>query len=255
MNAARVFDQAHYDLLNRARGDVVRALLSDLKGPPHLQTAVDVGCGLGHFSKILKSLDLDVTAVDGRQQNLDEAQRRNPNIRFLRFDVEDPAIQSLGKFDLVLCFGLLYHLENPFRAIRNLHALTRTILFIESMCAPGSDASMQLLDEYEVEDQGLNYVAFYPTEDCLVKMLYRAGFSFVYSLSSPPQHPDFHASKSRRRARTMLVPSEAKLQASGLKLINEPRRDWDLWSIPASRWKLRLGRAVNAIRGPSRSGG
>ena len=30
MNAPRVFDQSHYDLLNRARGDVVRELLGEL---------------------------------------------------------------------------------------------------------------------------------------------------------------------------------------------------------------------------------
>lgn len=255
MNAAPVFDQAHYDLLNRARGDVVRTLLADLKGPLHLKSAIDVGCGLGHFSRLLESLSLDVTAIDGRQQNVEEARRRYPDIPFLHFNAEDSAINSLGKFDLVLCFGLLYHLENPFCVIRSLFSLTESILVVESMCAPGLNSSMELLDEYQTEDQGLNYVAFYPTENCLVKMLYRAGFPFVYGLSAPPQHPDFHASKSRRRARIMLVPSQAKLHADGLELISEPTRGWDLWSIPPSPWRIRLGRVAKAIRWSKQSEG
>ena len=44
------------------------------------------------------------------------------------YNVEDPQVRELGASDLVLCPGLLYHLENPFQAIRNLHALTARIL-------------------------------------------------------------------------------------------------------------------------------
>jgi hypothetical protein len=38
--------------------------------------------------------------------------------------VEDLSLRDIGTVDLVLSVGLLYHLENPFRAIRNFHALT-----------------------------------------------------------------------------------------------------------------------------------
>ena len=44
---------------------------------------------------------------------------------------------ELGEFDLVLCFGLLYHLENPMRTIRHLRALTGQGLLLESMSLRG----------------------------------------------------------------------------------------------------------------------
>ena len=58
------------------------------------------------------------------QKMLRRLKNRYPNIPFYIANVEDSSIAHLGKFDLVLCFGLLYHLENPFAAMRKLYALT-----------------------------------------------------------------------------------------------------------------------------------
>ena len=248
MNAPRIFDAKHYESYNTAREAVVRNTLSDISRQVTLRTGLDVGCGLGYFSSLLNSLGLHVTGVDGRQENVKEAARRIPHVSFHTGNIEDPRLPDMGRFDLVLCLGLLYHLENPFLAIRSLHSLTDKILFVESMCAPGTDPSMQLLDEFHAEDQGLNYVAFYPTESCLVKMLYRAGFPFVFALTTPPDHTDFHATKGRRKARTMLVASNSQLDTARLALLQELNRPWDIWSIPAKPWRLQLSRLANIGR-------
>lgn len=224
MSAARVFDQQHYELLNRARGDVLRALLGELKVLVNLQTAVDVGCGLGYFSGLLQSLGFDVTAVDGRQENAAEAARRFPSVTFRVVNAEDPQLSSLGTFDLVLCFGLLYHLENPFLVIRQLHAMTRSVLLVEGMCVPAEKSMMELLDESNVDDQGLSYVSFYPSESCLIKMLYRAGFPFVYRLARPPADIRFVGTVSRRRERTFLAAAKVALATASLILVEEPVR-------------------------------
>lgn len=238
MSAPPVFDQQHYELLNRARGDVVRALLGELKGPLGLQTAVDVGCGLGYFSAFLKSLGFDVTAVDGRQQNLDEAQRRNPDIRFMQFDAEDAAIRSLGKFDLVFCFGLLYHLENPFLTIRHLHAMTRSLLLVEAVTYLGDDPIMGFVDEPGWEDQGLRNYAFYPTEACLIKMIYRAGFSSVFRFATIPDHPEYHDSVESRRIRTTLAASTIKVSSGLLTPVPEPPSARNPWKQQQSMGAL-----------------
>ena len=223
MSAPPIFDQHHYDLLNRARGEVVAQCLAELTPKLNLQTAIDVGCGLGYFSQFLKSSGLAVTAVDGRQQNVEEAQRRNPDIRFLRFDAEDPSIRSLGKFDLVFCFGLLYHLENPMLAIRHLSALTGKLLLVEGVIHPGNEPMMALIEETAHEDQGLNHIAFYPTESCLLKMFYRAGFDHAYAFSTQPNHPEYDALHRRPRIRTMLAASHALIQSKLLLRTSEPK--------------------------------
>jgi SAM-dependent methyltransferase len=225
-----VFDLPHYGKLERARGDVVSRLLTELKPRLNLQTAVDVGCGLGYFSGFLKSIGFDVTAVDGRQENVEEAQRRNPSVRVVHNNAEDPDLKTLGTFDLVFCFGLLYHLENPLRTIRNLQAMTRRLLLVESVIFPGEEPVMALIDEEIHEDQGLNHIAFYPTEACLVKMLYRSGFSSVFRPVQEPQHSHYHFDDRSRRVRTILAATHEPLSSRHLTKVAEtssPIRPWD----------------------------
>jgi SAM-dependent methyltransferase len=200
-----------------------REFLGDVRQQMELSTALDVGCGVGYFSKFLSDLGFEVVGVDGREENATEAKRRYPEITFLTKNVEDPSLLDVGNFDFVLSVGLLYHLENPFRAIRNFYSLTGKLLLVESMCIPGSVTSLQLLDEGQADNQAVNYVAFYPTESCLVKMLYRAGFPFVYRFEKLPDDAQFTTTFWRKRSRTFLAASRIALKAPNLVLAQEPR--------------------------------
>jgi SAM-dependent methyltransferase len=205
-----------------------------------LASALDVGCGVGYFSKFLSDMNFRVVAVDGREENVVQAKKRYPKITFLRRNVEDPALLEMGKFELVLSVGLLYHLENPFRAIRNLHSMTDKLLLIETMCVPSLQPTMDLLDEAPAENQGLNYVAFYPSESCLIKMLYRAGFPFVYRFKRLPKCKPFASTFWRKKSRTFLAASNIALTAPNLVLAEEPCRPVpsasdDPWSTFISR--------------------
>ncbi|MGC2467912.1 MAG: class I SAM-dependent methyltransferase [Candidatus Acidiferrum sp.] len=244
MSAPRIFDRQHYDALNSSRGARVSQIISELKEPLGLRTAVDVGCGLGHFSGLLKSFGLDVLGVDGRQENVEEAQRRFPQIPFRICNAQESALRDLGRFDLVFCFGLLYHLENPLIAIRQLCAMTAKLLLVESVIFPGDEPIMALVDEGKTEDQGLNHIAFYPTEACLIKMLYRSGYSHVYVFNVPPDHSEYRSGAYARRTRTMLAASANPLLSNLLRPLAEPNTHiapWDPTSgVPQSRALQRL---------------
>jgi|HubBroStandDraft_2_1064218.scaffolds.fasta_scaffold43278_3 FkbM family methyltransferase len=242
-----VFDQSHAIKAVEARLEPLRELLPFLKRELGLQTALDAGCGIGYFSDFLLHQGLRVFAFDGRQGNVEEASKRHPEIAFCTADVEDSSVLKLGTFDLVLCFGLLYHLENPFRAIRHLHALTKGPLLLESVCVPSDSPVLQLRDEPVLEDQSLTEVAFYPSEPCLIRMCYRVGFGHVYRINALPDHPDFKSSFDRRQMRTMLVASKLPLNFPTLSYVAEPRDAIDPWG----KHKL-LARAVHFLRKPLR---
>jgi len=225
-----VFDLPHYRRLDESRLNFLREILPDWKQHMGLCTALDVGCGLGHFSALLKQLGLEVTGLDGRRQNVEEAERRAPGVRFHLADVEDPAVRCHGSYDLVLCLGLLYHLENPFQAIRNLRELTSRVMVIESMCIDEEEPVLHLREEDPSEDQGLRHIAFYPTEACLVKMLYRVGFPQVHRFARLPDHPDFRATRERRRVRTMLVASLVPMECEILLPVAESAGVADPWT-------------------------
>lgn len=223
MNAEKkwTFDDDLTRGYTKVRQQFIAEFLEPVRRQLDLVSALDLGCGVGYFSKFLSDMGFRVVAVDGREENAAEGQRRHPEITFLTRNAEDSALPQIGSFDFVLCVGLLYHLENPFRAVRNLYALTEKVLLLESMCTPGEDATLQLLDESHDDNQGLNYVALYPTEPCLVKMLFRAGFPFVYRFQRLPRDKQFTTTVWRGRSRTFLAASKIVLTAPNLVLAHE----------------------------------
>ena len=223
----------------RVRQAFTREFLESVRTQIAIESAADVGCGVGYFTRLLSEMGFDVVGLDGRDENVAEAKRRHPAVPFITRNVEDQALLQVGTFDYVLCYGLLYHLENPFQAIRNLHSLTGKLLMVETMCVPGTNANLELLDEYEAENQGLNYVAFYPTESCVVKMLYQAGFPFVYRFKQLRLDSQYATTLWRKRSRTILAASKIELTAPTLELAEEPVRlatgPHDSWSTIPSR--------------------
>jgi SAM-dependent methyltransferase len=230
LSKAFVFDHPRSAAIVEARQALVRKLLPQFSAALELRTALDAGCGVGYFSGFLRDMGLEVEAFDARPENIEEARRRIRDIAFHVADIEDPNTEKLGSFDFVLCFGLVYHLENPVRAFRNLRALTQKLLLVESICLPGREPVLTLRDEMRLEDQGLNFLGCYPSESGLIKMAYRAGFPFVYCTTELPDHDDFRELIGRRRVRTMIAASKVPLNVPFLTLAPEPRTPVDPWS-------------------------
>jgi SAM-dependent methyltransferase len=248
MTLPPVFDQNHYASLNAAREAVLHPLLEGVRRNLNIETALDVGCGAGYFSGVLHAEGFRVIGLDGRPQNVALAASRYPQVQFCAANLEEDEVCKHGPADVVLCFGLLYHLENPFRAIRNLRALTGKVLLLESMCLPAGSPVMELRDECLSEDQGLQFVAFYPSEACLTKLLYRAGFLYVYRLRKNPEHHAYRNSPRQKRSRIMLVASVTELDLAQIQLVAEPssepnpwRTTWDRLGAPLRR----LGRLLH----------
>lgn len=225
----RAFDEPASLRINVARGDFLEGLLRRLNGGSAPRRAADVGCGYGWFAGKLLEHGLDVTAIDGRAENVAEAARRHPALKTAVHDIEGSELPLLGTFDFVLCYGLLYHLENPFAAIRNLVGITGDVLLLESVCAPGAGVVTVMYEEEQDIDQALNYVAMIPTESWLVKALYVAGIEHVYRTSEPPNHPDFRSRMMKRRRRTVLVAARRPLSIPSLDRAAEPATRKHMW--------------------------
>ena len=245
-----IFDSTNTVRFNEARRKLLAELLPAWQRDLGLKTAIDVGCGFGYFSALLVELGFDARAIEGRAANAAEARRRVPGLDVQVADAEDDALRSAGVFDLVLGLGLLYHLENPFRAIRNLYSLTGSMLIIDSMCVPVKLPVLHLREENSAaEDQGLTQAVFYPSEACLVKMLYRAGFAAVSRPARFPDHPEFRGTWKQKRTRTMLVATRSAFASPLLVPMAEPRGWDDPW---ARAWRQpfggRLRRMESAVR-------
>jgi len=107
-------------------------LVGDLAPKPISELRVlDLGCEEGVFGVEFARHGAEVVAVDGREANLNhtrflaEAVGVTDRFRAIRGDVRRLNPDELGRFDVVLCLGLLYHLDKsdllPFaRLLRSL---------------------------------------------------------------------------------------------------------------------------------------
>jgi hypothetical protein len=103
-------------------------------------TALDLACNEGWFSHRLLDWGASrVVAVDVRVKNLQRAALmrdhfgiRPERLELRQGDVFELAPEDLGKYDVVLVLGLIYHVENPMGVLRLARACTRGLCAIES---------------------------------------------------------------------------------------------------------------------------
>lgn len=107
---------------------------------------LDLGCLEGGLALEMARHGMEVVGVEGRRENYEKCALLKhyfglPNLRFLHLDVRQLAPDTHGRFDVVLCCGLLYHLEDPFGFLALLHRLTHrgSVLFVDTHVAPPSD--------------------------------------------------------------------------------------------------------------------
>jgi SAM-dependent methyltransferase len=93
--------------------------VSDLAHRPLTGLRVlDLGCAHGHYSIELASRGAQVLGIEGRTSWLEQANRNKQNaslsnVEFVQDDVRNLSKAKYGEFDIVLCLGLLYHLDAP----------------------------------------------------------------------------------------------------------------------------------------------
>lgn len=121
-------------LVNHAWPSLLSACGGSLKG----LRVLDVACNCGGFSVQAARSGADyVLGFDVDTHYLEQADlvKRALNLdgvefRQMRMEELDPEVQ--GTFDVSLCFGILYHLENPILAMQKLAAVTTKVMLIDT---------------------------------------------------------------------------------------------------------------------------
>jgi hypothetical protein len=172
-------------------------------------SALDLASHQGWFSHRLREFGFgSVHGIDARQQHVDDARLVTSamgvaHVAFSRGDVHALTPAVAGQHELVLCFGLLYHLENPIGALRVARSLCKRLCLIETQVAPGQagvvdygsyrfvkaiEGSFVIVDETdethgpEASTLGISLI---PSLEALHFILRKVGFSKVEVLPVP----------------------------------------------------------------------
>ena len=204
------YDGGALDLIHSTRTQMLDAVLTQTFGADcSALNAVDLACHQGWFSAQLAQHGMaQVTGIDARPEHIEDANLirdclRLSNWTLRQSDVHDPALLDLGQHDVVLCLGLIYHLENPVGALRVARALCKRLCVVETQVVPGMTGWVDygsyrfvrplkgrfgIIDETgethgpEASTTGICLV---PSVEALIWIMHRIGFSRVEVLPVP----------------------------------------------------------------------
>jgi ubiquinone/menaquinone biosynthesis C-methylase UbiE len=186
------------------------------------KTALDISSHQGYYSIELASHFRSVTGYEYRQSTIDDARMMVSalnihNVAFEQFDIQDTSRMHQARFDFVLVFGLLYHLENPVHALRVACRLAKQHVMIDTQIYP-YDISGRIEDSHYLNlrpvngvfaltadysthrEGGSTDIALVPSRNALLHLLTVFGFGKIEIIE--PQ-PDYYE-QFRRGTRVMI---------------------------------------------------
>ncbi len=232
---------------------IVQAV-SDLCSKPLSSCRVlDLGCLDGLFSIEFASHGAETIGIEIREANVKkalfckEALGLN-NLKFIQDDVRNISEKALGRFDAVICSGILYHLpaQDAVKLVQTMFDMLTEVLVIDTRITTqplekfhhdGADYWGRHAREHsakETQEQKAkkllaswdNAQSFYFTRPSLINLLTRIGFSSVYECFAPP-----HINYGKPGIECQTRCTFAALRKKRVQLVNSPaandlHEDW-----------------------------
>jgi SAM-dependent methyltransferase len=145
---------------------------------------LEVGAGLGRIGDAFQQLGFDITSTDGRPEHVDRMRSRGRKAHVL--DLDDAGCSFEG-FDLVIAFGVLYHLSRPEPFIDKCGRSAK-VLVLETVVSDNPEPVLRSITEpsgWSGADQALHREGCRPSPAWVERACMAAGFDLVQDISSP----------------------------------------------------------------------
>ena len=187
VNPFHVYLTPEAKALNTARLDH----LASLQLPLEQRRVLEVGAGIGLLTQFFLERGCSVLSTDSRQENVTEMRRRHPTREVAQLDLERAEeISAVGSFDVVFCYGTLYHLSNPVEALRALSRIS-TLILLETCCTPGDTEEVNIVSEQlDVRNQSSSGRGCRPTRPWVLRRILD-DWGLGYLPLTQPDHPEF----------------------------------------------------------------
>lgn len=168
-------------------------LPSDMSG----MRVLDVGCAEGFFSfEAERRGAREVVGIDSFPDSIRRAtlcrDALGSRVTPYLCNVYDAQAKTFGTFDLVMCFGVLYHLRHPLLALEQLRSVCSGTLLLQTATwevARQGDLPLARFDPFGVESgpegqRSRDPTVFWrPNARCVVAMLQHVGFEQIEIIS------------------------------------------------------------------------
>jgi SAM-dependent methyltransferase len=195
-NAA--FRNPWYQRHNHRRLEHLASLGLNLEG----KSVLEVGAGVGDHTFFFLDRNCSVLSLEARSENcqlftntmqaaIAAGYQKASRWRLVQGDVESLERAVNESFDIVYCYGLLYHLEDPAAALTAMAAHCLDMLLLESCVSFGSHEAVNEINEARSDPtQSFRGGGCRPTRPWIMSQL-RALFPHVYVPRTQPAHEEF----------------------------------------------------------------
>jgi SAM-dependent methyltransferase len=191
----------------------IMQIVADLAGRPLSELRVlDLACLEGLYAVELARRGAQVVAIEGREANLAKVRFVKDalgleNLTLYQDDVRNLCPETYGEFDVVLCLGILYHLDVPdvFRFVESIGRVTRRLAVFDTYVSVACDETHEhsgrryggrSYEEHAPDDSPEtrmrrlwssldNPRSFWPTRASLYNLLTACGFTTLYECHVP----------------------------------------------------------------------
>jgi hypothetical protein len=154
-------------------------------------TVLEVGAGIGDHSHYYIDRECKLTITEGRPENLKHLKTRYPDCDVQFLDMENPSPLENSPFDVIHCYGLLYHLKTPEQALEFLSSQCKKMLLLETCVSFGNHKAINLVTEDSREPvTAVSGIGCRPTRIWLFEKLQEL-FTYVYIPKTQPNHEEF----------------------------------------------------------------
>jgi SAM-dependent methyltransferase len=180
------FWHPYYLRHNQRRQEHLASLGLEIAG----KTVLEVGAGIGDHTSFFVDRGCTVTSSDARATNVEIIRSRYPDIDVAVIDLDRPPA-AIEPAEVVYCYGVLYHLQEPERAIEFLGRATSGLLLLETCVSRGSDEALNPMDEdANNPTQSASGRGCRPTRPWVLARL-RENFPYAYVTTTQPWLPEF----------------------------------------------------------------
>jgi len=211
------FGSADYGRHNQRRLEHLASLGLPVCG----RSVLEVGAGIGDHTHFFLDRRCTVTTTDARLENVRTLRRRYPNVEVAQLDLESPSAFSDRMFEIVYCYGTLYHVRTPDVALMYLAERCGGQLLLETCVSKGSGEAVNLTAERKwMPSQAYSGFGCRPTRPWVFNRLAEL-FPYVYSTRTQPAHDEFPLDWSGpdidgALTRAIFIASRSPLRSSSL---------------------------------------
>ncbi|MBN2843845.1 MAG: methyltransferase domain-containing protein [Sedimentisphaerales bacterium] len=116
---------------------------------------LDLGCNSGYWSlQAINSGAEYVFGVDGRKMHIDQANFvfqvngvDKTKYKFIQSNFFSDEVWSIGQFDIVFCFGILYHINKHFYLLEKIREVNSEFLLIDTQISLNLNSSLEFYKE------------------------------------------------------------------------------------------------------------